>query len=307
MDKMKRIGKLDLDQNMELIQLVLYLLNSTQEIPKEVLESLLENAQFMKLYATIQDIRELSYALSIGDLQSSVYSKGYIADNLNSIKSRLHNLTSQTKRISENDYGGRMDFWGDISINFNNMADKLQETNQHLKYLANIDCLTKLPNRQSLIDFLLIHFDNAVRYNRDLCVMIIDIDFFKNINDTYGHNVGDQVLVQISRKLNLEFRTTDVLARYGGEEFMAVLPNTTVINGEKIAQRLKKMIESSVFFINSELELNLTISIGVSCISAVDQNYENLIKKSDLALYEAKNKGRNCVCIYKGSRETKPL
>jgi diguanylate cyclase (GGDEF)-like protein len=119
-----------------------------------------------------------------------------------------------------------------------------------------------------------------------------DIDFFKNVNDTFGHNVGDQVLIHISDLVRQSIRNCDVLGRWGGEEFVCILPNTRIEGAKSLAERLRQKVESAKF---PPLE-KLTISLGITEVLASD-TFENLLIRMDNALYDAKKAGRNLYCV----------
>ena len=130
------------------------------------------------------------------------------------------------------------------------------------------------------------------------CLLMFDIDFFKKINDTYGHDVGDEVLRILSEITRNEMRFTDVLARFGGEEFIALLPNTTLDDAVILANRLCKKIEDHQVNIQNKFFFNFTVSIGVSQLQSQENDLTVLIKNADIALYQAKKNGRNQVAAY---------
>ena len=142
-------------------------------------------------------------------------------------------------------------------------------------------------------------FARATRYITPLTLCLIDIDYFKNVNDTYGHKVGDDVLCSIAALIKKMFRKSDYVFRYGGEEFMIILPETNVNNAFIPIERLRKEIEKFEFQANTQ-KFNVTASFGLAdnCVDAI--TFEQLIKNTDIALYKAKNSGRNKVVIYEG-------
>jgi len=121
---------------------------------------------------------------------------------------------------------------------------------------------------------------------------MIDIDYFKNINDTYGHIVGDKVLIEVGKRIKQGIRDYDILARYGGEEFIILLPETDLENAIAVAERIRKNIASSEIEINDEVKIPVTVSIGVASANGNDIILDELIKKADRALYITKNSGR---------------
>ena len=127
------------------------------------------------------------------------------------------------------------------------------------------------------------------RHN-DTSMILIDIDFFKKVNDSYGHNVGDSVLIQVSHAILRTLRGIDIVCRWGGEEFIALLPTASLENASILAQTLRKYIES----LDLEIVGNITVSIGVASVREGDEMKE-VVERADKALYLAKNSGRNCV------------
>lgn len=166
-----------------------------------------------------------------------------------------------------------------------------------LTELAHTDELTQLNNRRQFMQVA----DQTIRkwpkYNL-ACLLMFDIDFFKKINDTYGHDVGDEVLRILSEITRNEMRFTDVLARFGGEEFIALLPNTTLDDAVILANRLCKKIEDHQVNIQNKFFFNFTVSIGVSQLQSQENDLTVLIKNADIALYQAKKNGRNQVAVY---------
>ena len=166
-----------------------------------------------------------------------------------------------------------------------------------LSELAHTDELTQLNNRRQFLQVAEQTIQKWPKYNL-ACLLMLDIDFFKRINDTYGHDVGDEVLRILAEIARKEMRHTDVLARFGGEEFIALLPNTTLEDAIAIANRLCRTIESHQICIKDKLFLNFSVSIGVSQLQPNQKDLSLLIKNADIALYQAKKNGRNQVAIY---------
>jgi len=162
-----------------------------------------------------------------------------------------------------------------------------------LREIARTDSLTGLSNRRHLDETLGKEFERAHRYGQPLGLLLLDIDQFKSLNDTYGHSRGDQVLRALGRLLKEHFRDVDHPCRFGGEEFAVVLPGTGLAAAMETAERLRRRIESSNFS-----GLPITMSIGVSALPEIKVNdAESLLVAADRALYEAKRTGRNKVCL----------
>ena len=141
-----------------------------------------------------------------------------------------------------------------------------------------------------------------------ISLVMVDIDFFKKVNDTFGHTEGDQVLSKISSLLKTSVRKKDTVARYGGEEFILILPGTGVEESFVISERIRRLVENTLFEVG-KAQLNLTLSMGISNFpSHRVKSKEELIKMADQALYDAKRGGRNKVCIFarKSSQWTVP-
>lgn len=260
-------------------------------------EELVNSEEFQRLYNGISDLRTISAALNKGELNQFVYSKGFILANLKALQSNLRHLTWQTKKIAEGDFSQKVNFLGEFSESFNKMSDKLKESNVQLLKLASLDALTKIPNRRSLNDFL----DNTFGKHDDIFIFMMDIDHFKRVNDTFGHDVGDEVLIHVANTLSQQLRSTDFIARYGGEEFVAVLPATKPEIAIKIAERIVTALEQAPLVTSTQVCIKLTISIGVSSKYPNDQSYQDIIKRSDQALYHVKNTGRNNYSVYNDS------
>lgn len=161
-----------------------------------------------------------------------------------------------------------------------------------LETLASTDPLTGLPNRRSFFSNAQKEFSRARRYKIPFSVMMLDIDFFKLINDTHGHGVGDEALKQFSTLLKECTRDTDVLGRYGGEEFVVMLPETPILNVHTLAERILKQCQSLTIK-TSEGSCAFTVSIGLTEVKESDENMEEILKRADDALYQAKENGRN--------------
>lgn len=175
--------------------------------------------------------------------------------------------------------------------------DALKSNYQQTVSMAITDGLTGLYNR----NFLMTHSNNLVmaahQSGRPLSEIILDMDKFKNVNDTYGHDVGDEVLVQLGKIIIHAIRSSDLAARYGGEEFVVLMPETDILDAAEVAERIRRNVETTPFKVSHEVgELNLTVSIGVSHLrnDKTDNGHE-LHKRADEALYHSKENGRNQV------------
>lgn len=174
---------------------------------------------------------------------------------------------------------------------FVDTKEKLQHS---LSELANTDPLTELPNRRAFFNAADIEFMRAKRYNTPFTILMIDIDFFKKINDTYGHAIGDVVLQKFALLLKKSARNVDMIGRYGGEEFIVLLPETPIPNVRIFAARVLKGCQNLV--INTpENSFGFTVSIGLTQLLSNDESLSTVLKRADDALFKAKDMGRNQV------------
>jgi len=175
------------------------------------------------------------------------------------------------------------------------LQKELMETNRRLELLSITDGLTKLHNHRYLQDELARAFEESQRYERPLSLAMIDIDFFKKVNDTYGHAVGDDVLKGVAKLFRNSVRSTDLVARYGGEEFAVMMPETPLEDGITFAEKIRALIEAEPLQTQAGPIL-ATVSIGVaSAPHTRTHSAKELIVAADKALYRAKRSGRNQV------------
>ena len=162
--------------------------------------------------------------------------------------------------------------------------------------LAVTDALTGLHNRHYLESHLKTLFDEANAKRKSLSVLMTDIDYFKSVNDTYGHDVGDLVLKEFARRIRTNIRGMDLACRIGGEEFVIVMPDTSLTECYNVAERLRKSIEMEQFHIpRLDKPLDITTSIGITALDETITDINLLMKRADQALYCAKRDGRNRV------------
>lgn len=181
---------------------------------------------------------------------------------------------------------------------------QLEQVLERERCMARTDTLTGLSNRREFLELGRQLFNVARRYQTPLSIVLFDLDHFKRINDTYGHQVGDEVLKRVARVARHHTREADVLARWGGEEFIVALPNTIVRDALSVAESIRKHVLAGDENQGTE-RVTVTISAGVAERRPEDEDLETIIYRADLALYAAKHEGRNCSRIY--SAGTKPL
>ena len=159
--------------------------------------------------------------------------------------------------------------------------------------MAVIDGLTGLYNRRYFDRHMCVQLDKAKEGDRNLGLMMLDIDFFKSVNDTHGHAAGDEVLKEFAARLQRNIRGVDLACRYGGEEFVVMMPDTDLVHAKNIAERIRHAVASEPFDTGITMPLNITVSVGISINELQDDTPEQMLKRADIALYRAKREGRN--------------
>jgi diguanylate cyclase (GGDEF)-like protein len=288
------------------------------------------------LYTNLLNIRTFLLALVKGELSQVLHLKGYLAGALKALQANLRHLTWQTQMIAAGDFSQRVDFMGDFSEAFNAMVIQLHDNRQQLqekqaaltrlnedlraeielrkktevslrqseesyRQLAITDPLTGVFNRRYFFQRAHSEMQRACRYRHPLTVIIFDLDYFKLVNDNYGHTAGDLVLQAIANLVHTSIRAADIFARYGGEEFILLLPETGLEAGVDLAERLRRKIAATPVP-HTPNHIDITVSAGVTTLAYSEQpvspppeTLDQLINQADQALYEAKKAGRNRV------------
>ena len=175
-------------------------------------------------------------------------------------------------------------------------AERLRDNVQKSAQMAITDALTGLHNRRYMETHLEALVEQAIARFKPIAVLLLDIDFFKSINDSYGHDIGDDVLREFALRIRKAIRNIDLACRYGGEEFVIVMPETDMAVATLVAERLRRRIASEPFAIQQGAgKLEVTISIGIAAVGAPGDNAAAILKRADTALYRAKHDGRNRV------------
>jgi len=263
------------------------------------------NAELGELLNELADLYRFTLAVSQGDLeQAPLSARGSMAGALKNLDAALRHLTWQTQRVAAGDFTQRVDFMGEFSEAFNSMVKKLDAARAELEAsnalleaqavqlekLATTDALTAAYNRRKLNELTLAELERVRRYGRPLSLFILDIDHFKRVNDTYGHEAGDQVLVTLAGLLRAGIRATDSLARWGGEEFVVLSPGVTADGEAQLAERLRAAAAAH----DHASVGTVTASFGVAEHSP-GETPDELFARADRALYRAKDGGRNRV------------
>ncbi len=200
-----------------------------------------------------------------------------------------------TRNIALRNNAGRVRFLLGVATD----VTEEKHLRDELQNLASHDSLTGMLNRRVVMERLNAEVARATRYGSELSLIIFDVDHFKQVNDTYGHQAGDRVLRDLAETVGQVTRASDIVGRYGGEEFLLVLPMTDSKSAEELAERMRKRIEDILIKQMSEPEysIRITISLGVASLTAERQSSAELIHAADEALYNAKREGRNRVCV----------
>lgn len=196
----------------------------------------------------------------------------------------------------------------EVHLSITRLQQQLQLANQALE-IANqklykqtvLDGLTQISNRRHFDHYLAQEWQRAVREQQSIALLLCDIDFFKQYNDTYGHQGGDDCLKQIAQVMdNVPKRPMDLVARYGGEEFGVILPNTNINGAIKISEQVCQVVRDlNILHEKSSVASYVTLSLGINCIiPTTEHNVIEFIEIADKALYQAKNQGRNKVCVF---------
>lgn len=194
-----------------------------------------------------------------------------------------------------------LDITSEVEIEFTNqklkkLNSEFQKAQQELTRLASTDPLTDLYNRRYFSEISESMFKLAARQESDLSVVLLDADNFKRINDTYGHKVGDNVLIKLAEQIRANVRKSDVVCRYGGEEFIVLLPETDLEGAVVVAENIRQHIEQAHVTVNQALDIEFRASLGVACAEFPQEDHiEQVIYRADNALYRAKEQGKNQV------------
>ena len=213
----------------------------------------------------------------------------------------LHQLQEGVKHLGVGNFTYRIklktqDEFAHLANTFNLMASGLEQNQQDLERLATLDGLTEIYNRREFNRWLSVEVERSRRDGYPVSLIMVDIDHFKQLNDTYGHQAGDEALCCIARLLRKEVRPGDIVSRYGGEEFAIILPKASVLDCSAVAHRIRREIAIQPIKISSADRIHLTASLGFASFPYDVHSEEALLRRADQALYHAKKTGRNRVC-----------
>lgn len=232
----------------------------------------------------IEDLAKAAYAVQKGKTDVNFEQKTSIREIRGlsqSLKSMTETLLLQKKQLIESNLN--------LEEKVQARTYELEVANEELEKLSHFDFLTGLHNRRKFSEYVEYLFKQSKRNQQPYTVMMIDIDYFKKVNDNYGHEMGDHVLKKIAQILTDSIRQTDFVARLGGEEFIVVLPSTTLEGANLVAEKIRQSVERATIIENH----SLTISIGISVASEHDLKANDTVLRADKCLYLAKEQGRN--------------
>jgi diguanylate cyclase (GGDEF)-like protein len=223
-----------------------------------------------------------------------------------SVLTPLGGLERSAERFGAGDLSSRVqpighDELAQLAGTFNTMADKLAQSQALLRELSTRDSLTGLLNYREFHRQLMEEAERSRRYGRPFSLLMLDIDHFKAINDTYGHLAGDKALRGLAALIRAEVRPTDIVARYGGEEFVLVLPETAGPGALTLAERLRARVAGHALAVTADHTISMTVSIGLASYPDETDSVQKLVSTADRALYAAKAGGRNRVCRWDGA------
>jgi len=302
-----------MDRTKEYLEQIYKLLRDSK-IP-EVQNEFPDDPLFTQIYSELRSIREIIHAFSTGDFSCSIDTRGIIPGCLKAVQANLRHLIWQIQLVEKGNYSQEVRFMGEFSLAFNNMIRKLRsslnelqeqertlkESEARFKFLANHDPLTGVYNRRSFIELAGVELANAASMSVPCCLAMMDIDHFKNFNDTYGHLAGDEALRHAVKTIEITLRKNDFMGRYGGEEFILFFHDIDDDTGFKVLERLRKTLpEKPVFLKNGPVSIHASFGlVGSQMADSKSKDYvQELINSADTALYTAKNTGRDKVVLY---------
>jgi diguanylate cyclase (GGDEF)-like protein len=212
---------------------------------------------------------------------------------------RFRGLIAAAERLAAGDLDVRVDergggVEGRLADALHGISQTLVETHA----AASVDKLTGVSNRQALLAELFSEVERSSRYNRPFSVAFVDIDHFKQVNDTYGHAVGDVVLRGVAQTVRANLRATDTIGRYGGEEFLLLLAETSVDDAALLAEKIRGLVQRERFHVEGDTRLSVTVSIGIAGGQGQTLRVDELVRDADGAMYSAKSLGRNQTYVF---------
>ncbi len=273
-------------------------------VPPALPRELSSNSSLVELHDALLSIRDGVAHFAEGDLSCSIHGRGAIAGGLKSLQANLRHLTWQVRQVEQEDFSQRVIFMGEFAEAFNGMVQRLErtltaleESRTRFQELASHDALTGTLNRLMFMGDAERLMTEAREQSLPFSLIMLDIDRFKLVNDTYGHLTGDAILQYAAQRVRRGLRDGDGIYRYGGEEFVILLRDASQAEAEDIAERLRRSLEENPFMWNGA-SIPVTASFGVSTLLPdADEEFSlcAVVKQADDNLYRAKSLGRNLV------------
>lgn len=256
--------------------------------------SILAVSIFILLYGSYRLIKIVKTSLNevkkaFEKNHSGHFQKIELSNHSNEFENIVNEFNAMNQKLSE------------TMVSLGVMKNIVEERTMVLEKLSKTDPLTEVANRRALYERGDIELSRAQRTRKNLALILLDCDYFKNVNDQYGHQFGDDVLKHVCKICNQEIRDIDFLGRFGGEEFVIILPDCDLNGGVEIAKRIQSSLAKNIIAIEN-IKINMTLSIGVCMLSDKHTNFEQLINDADQSMYLAKNNGRNRIEVAKEHR-----
>jgi diguanylate cyclase (GGDEF)-like protein len=279
------------------------------QLPGDLPEAVRDDPAFKEVAGQLDELYRFTLALANGDLNHDLKMKGRAAGALKSLQANLRHLTWQAQRIASGDLSQRVQFMGEFAEAFKTMVEEIHLLQSQLREQAIRDSLTGCYNRRYLDETLGREFSRAQREAYPVCLVMADLDHFKLVNDTYGHQAGDAFLKALGGLLRSHTRAGDIVCRYGGEEFVIVLPNMQLEDAFQRANNWRLEFRANGFAANTFAakpfsnqpasgehgRIRVTVSMGVASFPLHGASSEQVLKRADEAMYAAKEAGRDCV------------
>ena len=316
----------NIDTVLELISLCLF-----KGINSAVPPALADKQRLHDILNYISGIHEALLVLSKGDYRTPIALKGYTGGSIKEIQGNIRHILWMISQVTEGRLSQNVDYMGEFADYFNAMTKALHESRTALEHqkelyealarelgqevqaklkaqeelkhelqrqrdLASTDELTKVANRRFFLQLAQHELERCRRLGGNLCFAMLDIDKFKVINDTFGHQHGDDVLRHLTTVISRNLRASDVIGRYGGDEFMILFPSTDVSGARHTLERVRRALVDSAF--DGCSGEAFTISIGLAVVTKKETlHLEHVVSLADKALYGAKLNGRNCIAV----------
>lgn len=275
-------------------------LNSKLE---NVFFKLKDSSSYIEIDEKLNKVFEEKIKKEIKNINNNAIATNDISDLKSLIKENLNTLTEEFNNYSKKQNIIKKNQKNKINLLENEIQNSIKENKKLEKLLLNekkeskIDNLTQLPNRKSYIERIKTEYNIWRKTNKNLCLIVLDIDNFKYINDSFGHNVGDKALRNVAALIKDFLCNKLFFSRIGGEEFVLICPNISIENASLISNKIRKKVENRIFLVG-EQKINITCSFGVSKFNSKNDTIETVFNNADKALYKAKSAGRNRVFTF---------